>query len=243
MGLVQRLVEKYVARLDELIAASSSIPIKQHTQLRSSNYLTGETRYRHYNLADQSEFVEWRTSCVAVLDQVIPAGSLLRQNLSRLNSLQREPTKIEYLAGFLRGVRAELLAGSLDSLARTIEAEVQSDYLDQASVLLAGGRDEQNHISAAVIAGASLERCLRTMCSALEPPEPVHSPKGAPLAMMALIDALKNRAAFNEVQAKELRAWAGVRNSAAHGQFSEFTRAQVESMVSGVLRFVTDAMR
>ena len=81
------------------------------------------------------------------------------------------------------------------------------------------------------------------MCGALEPPEPVHSAKGAPLAMMALIDALKKRVAFNEVQAKELRAWAGVRNSAAHGHFSEFTRAQVESMVSGVLRFVTDAMR
>lgn len=61
--------------------------------------------------------------------------------------------------------------------------------------------------------------------------------------MNALIDSLKKRGVFNELQAKELRAWAALRNYAAHGNFSEFTRDQVESMVAGVLRFVTEHAR
>ena len=61
--------------------------------------------------------------------------------------------------------------------------------------------------------------------------------------MSALIDALKKRTVFNELQAKELRAWATLRNSAAHGQFTDFNREQVEAMVAGILRFVTEYTR
>jgi hypothetical protein len=174
------------------------------------------------------------------LDQVVPQSSLLRKTVDSLHTLSSEPTKIEFMTGFLRSVRKEVEAGSLDSLAMQIEAEVLSDYLEQASAVLVGARDEPNHIAAAVIAGASLERCLRTLCSAQSPVEPTVNDKGAHLGMSTLIDSLKRRGIFNELQAKELRTWATLRNHAAHGSFSEFTRVQVESMVTGVLRFVTE---
>ena len=48
----------------------------------------------------------------------------------------------------------------------------------------------------------------------------------------------KKRKVFNELTAKQLRSWADIRNSAAHGKFEEFNRSQVESMVSGVLDFL-----
>ena len=69
------------------------------------------------------------------------------------------------------------------------------------------------------------------------------SDKGSPLGASSLIDALKRRNVFNELQAKELRAWTAVRNAAAHGNFSEFNREQVESMMSGVTRFITEYTR
>ena len=57
------------------------MPMKQHSRQTSYNVLSGESTYHHYNLASQPEFVEWRTSCIAVLDQVVPQGSLLRKTV------------------------------------------------------------------------------------------------------------------------------------------------------------------
>jgi hypothetical protein len=56
--------------------------------------------------------------------------------------------------------------------------------------------------------------------------------------MNTLVDALKRRQVFNEVQAKQLRAWAAIRNSAAHGKFEEFTRHQVAQMIEGITAFI-----
>ncbi len=243
MPLAERIKTKYIARIDELIASGTGMPMESHSQQKSHNTLTGQRTYHHYNLANNPEFIEWRTSCIAVLDHVVPESSLLRKTVDHLNTLGREPHKIEFMVGFLRSVRKELEVGSLDSLAIQIEAEVLSDYLEQASAVLAGARDEPSHIAAAVIAGASLERCLRTTCESLSPPESTMKESGAHQGMGALIDSLKKRGVFNELQAKELRAWAALRNAAAHGNFSDFTREQVEIMVTGVLRFVTEYTR
>lgn len=240
MGITDGLKAKYAVRLDELIASGSAMPMKQHARQTSYNMLSGESRYHHYNLASWPEFVEWRTSCIAVLDQVVPPWSLLRKTVEIIGAATNEPSKVEFIVGFLRSVKKELDAGSLESFARHIEAKVLSDYLQQAVTTLTGSTDEPNHIAAAVIVGASLERTLRSLCASLSPEEPITNDRGANLGMSALIDALKRRHVFNEVQAKQLRAWAAIRNSAAHGDFAAFSRRQVESMVRGIEAFVVE---
>lgn len=42
---------------------------------------------------------------------------------------------------------------------------------------------------------------------------------------------------YNKNVQKQVTAWAGVRNSAAHGKPNEFTKAQVKDMISGVVNF------
>jgi hypothetical protein len=209
------------------------------TQARrvSTRFPSGESTYATSNVARWSEFVQWRTSSAAVLDQVVDSSSLLRKTVDGWQSIDNKPAIIEGAVAFLRSVKRELEDGMLDSIASRIEAEVTSDYLEQAVHTLAGSTDEPNHIAAAVIAGAALERNLRTICMALSPAEPVTNPKGARLGMNGLVDALKRRGAINELEAKKLRAWAALRNHAAHGEFHEFDRPQVESMVAGVQRF------
>ncbi len=71
MSLSERVKAVYLDRLNELIQSGESIPMKPHSRVTSSNSITGEKTYRHFNLASWSEFVEWRTSCIAVLDQVV----------------------------------------------------------------------------------------------------------------------------------------------------------------------------
>lgn len=242
MGIVDRVKTKYLTRIEDLINAGVAVPIKTHTRAVSVD-IDGRKKYIDEKFASLPEFVEWRTSCIAVLDKIIPSSSLLRKTVESMVSLGREPYNIDSTIGFLRSVKNELQNGSLDSLALQIETEILSDYLDQATHVLSGSQQEPSHIAAAVIAGASLERALRALCASLVPEEPIISPKGAKLAMSALIDALKARQAFNELQAKHLRSWAAIRNEAAHGEFNSFNRQQVELMVSGIETFIKDHVR
>lgn len=238
MGITDRIKAKYIARLDELIQTGVAMPMEQHSQVTSANIRTGEKRYRHYDLAKWPEFVEWRTSCTAVLDQAVPASSLLRKTVDSFQELTNEPSKVQFAVSFLRSVKKEVESGSLDSLSLQVEVEVVADYLTQAEGILKDVGGESTHVPAAVLAGASLERSLRTLCVQLSPPEPILNGNDAPLGMSALVDALKRRAVVNELQAKQLRAWAAIRNSAAHGNFEEFTRHQVEQMLDGVTAFI-----
>lgn len=243
MGIAERLKDKYLARLDELIQAGHEIPMTQHSKLVSGNYITGERNFRHYNLASWPEFVEWRTSCIAVLEQVVPKSSLLRNTIDKFDTIGDKPSQLEFAISFLKSVRTELQNGFLDDLALQIESEVLADYLAQAASILSGAKDEPTHVPAAVLAGSSLEKTLKTLCVGLTPPEPVVNEKNVPLGMNALIDALKKRQVFNELQAKQLRAWAAIRNSAAHGNFHEFNRQQVEMMLDGVGAFVAQYVK
>jgi hypothetical protein len=63
---------------------------------------------------------------------------------------------------------------------------------------------------------------------------------GQPKGLEQMINELKSAGTYNEVQASHLRAWARIRNSAAHGKFDEFNRGQVERMLPGVKSFLAD---
>ncbi len=116
MGISSRVKDKYLARLDALIEAGQCIPMTQHSAFASSNILTGEVKYRKYNLASWPEFVEWRTSCIAILDQVIPKSSLLRKTVDAFHTIRNEPSKLEFAVSFLKSVRTELQSGFLDDI-------------------------------------------------------------------------------------------------------------------------------
>jgi hypothetical protein len=239
MAIAGRLKASVLARLDELIQEGEQIPLTSHSRVTGGNYLSGEVYRQGYQLVSLQEFVSWRTSCAAVLEQVVPASSTLHATVVGFIELDNKPSTRDRAIGFLRAVRRELDAGSLDSFAMKIEADVLSDYLDQAHTLLGDQSDGFTHIAAAVVAGAALERCLRAVCTGLAPPEPVADAKGNLLTLTPLVEALKRRQVYNELQAKELRTWAALRNHAAHGDFDQFTREQAASMVDGVGRFVS----
>jgi hypothetical protein len=143
-----------------------------------------------------------------------------------------------------RGIKDDLDKGFLDDLATSIEAEVAVDYMGQAEQLLAEGhRGKFDHVPAAVLAGAVLEKALHTLCGQQQPPVPLKGPKGEFKSLAPLVDALKRAGAFNEAKAKQLRAWADLRNLAAHGEFHQFKRGDVENMIAGINGFLADNLK
>lgn len=238
MKLPQKIKMKYQCKLDELIQRGRALPIEQKSEISSID-MHGQKRYRYYNVINWPAFVEWRTSCSTVLDQIIPKSSVHRATVDNLSSLKNNPDQLEFCVSFLQSIKTDLETGFFDAIASEIEAEIAADYMSQAENLLnpeMSGRFD--HIPAAVLSGAVLEKALKTICNQLSPAEPVKNDKGAFLTLNPLIDKLKKRNVFNELMAKQLRAWADIRNHAAHGNFDEFTKDQVKNMVSGIGSFL-----
>lgn len=152
----------------------------------------------------------------------------------------RETYQLRDALGHLKGVKKNL-EGNLTNLEEVIEGAIISDYMEQAEQLLGEGISGQyDYVPAAVLAGAVLEDALRRLCTRRTPSISINKHDGRPKTMGTLIDDLKGIGLFNELKAKQLRAWADIRNAAAHGRFNDFTRADVDQMLSGIENFLAD---
>jgi hypothetical protein len=100
-----------------------------------------------------------------------------------------------------------------------------------------------DHVPATVLAGAVLEKALRTLCNEQQPPVSIVNARGEPRALDSLIDELKKAELFNELKAKQLRSWADIRNAAAHSHFSDFGKTNVAQMISGINNFLVDYLK
>ena len=141
-----------------------------------------------------------------------------------------------YIKGILQGLKDDYENGFLDNLEERIVADISADYMSQVEALL----NEGQYVPAAVLCGAVLEDALRRLCDRQTPQVLTDKPNGRPKALNALIQDLQKANAFNKLKAQQLRGWAQIRNSAAHGKFDEFSRDDVELMVKGVKTFLAD---
>lgn len=188
-----------------------------------------------------SDFVRLQVNFVSLIHLLSTKRNSFSDLIKRVNSLNQHDSAI--LLGLISGLRSDYESGMLRSITEMVEANITGDYLEQAEQLLKGNKQGQyNHIPAAVLAGAVLEDGLRRLCVRQSPPISVKKPGGSYKMLNALIDDLKNAGLFNELKAKQLRAWADIRNAAAHGQFDEFTRSDVEQMLAGIESFLADYM-
>lgn len=139
----------------------------------------------------------------------------------------------------LRAISKDFDSGAFDPIADRLQAAFASDYLSQAQELLdLKSRDGVDHVPAAVLAGAVLERHLREMC--VRRSIAILRPNGDHIMMDDLITNLRKapNPPFENPMAAELRGWAAIRNKAAHGEFDKFTRDGVQRMLTGIMDFL-----
>ena len=146
-----------------------------------------------------------------------------------------------YINGILQGLKDDYENGLLDDLEKRVVANISADYMTQVEGLLDEGQPGQyDHVPGAVLCGAVLEDASRRLCDRQSEPIVTIKENGQPKRLNALIADLKKENVFNALKADQLRAWAKIRNHAAHGEFSEFNRSDVEQMVNGVRNFLAD---
>lgn len=248
MPLPPILQRKYLDRFDELIRAGETIEkhMKTIPGRRFSSFVQqGRIRQEPDRyVVDWSDFSKWRTNCVSLLSQILPLGHPHQKLIEDFNKIRNSADHLRWGIATLKGLKEDLEKDFLGDLLVQVEAEISGDYMGQAEQLLEEGQSGKfDHVPAAVLSGAVLEKALKTLCNLQQPAIPVLKSNGEPKTMNLLIDDLKKAGLFNETKAKQLRAWADIRNHAAHGGFDQFNKKDVKQMIVGVNNFLADYLK
>jgi hypothetical protein len=179
---------------------------------------------------------EITTLTCAVIKRLAPPGSayleqmeaVLKTTLPSIGRSKEEEVEFR-LRGVLRALRADYDADRLQTFQELIHADLFSDFLEMAGYFLQEGFKDP----AAVIAGGVLEEHLRKLCGKHGVTIPA-KPK-----LDTMNSDLARAGAYGKNDQKQVTAWAGLRNDAAHGNYSTFTDDEVKLMVAGVRDFIS----
>ena len=242
MYLSNNIKKKYSERFVELIKEGQSLidsiqVIPPHTR---GNICITYTTYKW----DSQRLAQWMTNCLTLLEPFAIEGTKSKEQINLFCSKSGEKREVEYRLGVLKAFQSNFEKGFLEDILLKVEAELAGDYMGQAEKLLNEGQKNQyDYLPAAVLAGAVLEKTLRSLCDKQQPPITLITTQGGHKMMNALIDDLKKAGLFNELKAKQLRSWADIRNAAAHGNFSAFKKSDVAQMLQGITSFLADYLQ
>jgi len=186
------------------------------------------------------EFHAVRVQLLTLIEKISPSREYAKRLSDEVKKINEQQSEI--LLADIQALQVDYMDGLLDNVTRGIEANITADYLDLAKQLYEQGKvaDTISHLPAAVLIGAVFEHALRRLCLRRNPPVAIEKSKGNPKTLSTLIDDLKNAGLFNELKAKQLRAWADIRNAAAHGELEKFNREDVGSMIAGIKTFLAE---
>lgn len=242
MSLPLDIDEKILKRFDDLINEAPAL-IKQ---MKSDNERFHQSSrvafigFGEFN-SQRVSAESFRTRAISLVGFLLGSIQRSREIIDDIKEQRADSHGVEHILGILIGLRDDYEKGMLADLSEIIEANVISDYMGQAEQLLGEGIIGQyDYVPAAVLAGAVLEDTLRRLCQRQSPPIDTHKPDGSPKTLDPLIADLQKVNVFNKAKADQLRSWAKTRNYAAHGEFGEFTRIDVEAMLVGVKVFIAD---
>jgi hypothetical protein len=179
------------------------------------------------------------TRTVAAAARLLPAASTYRMQAdgfvefySHKGAVRNPGGLTTQLLEVLRAFREDVAAGYLTELEASINVAIFGDFLDMAERVLT-----EHRTPAAVIAGFTLEEHLRKMCEAAN--VAVTHPDGSPKKADLLNGDLAKAGAYaGKTEGKEVTAWLGRRNDAAHAHHDRYTAEQVSLMIEGIRGFI-----
>lgn len=146
--------------------------------------------------------------------------------------------RLELVIGILEALKYEVENGYLASLEESIHGNIFSDYLDMADNLLEL-EEKRFKDPAAVIIGSTLECHLKELCKKNDiPTEEEKDGKMRQIKADRLNAELAKRKKYQANEQKQITAWLGIRNDAAHGDYDKYSKEQVVLMVAGIRDFI-----
>jgi hypothetical protein len=196
-----------------------------------------DANYVDLHGCSQLDLARLAASGHAAVHRIAGSGSIYMQRVeAALASEMKEPIKATTIVGIVQALRADVANGYAETVSALARAEVFADFLDMAQYLLDSGYKD----AAAVIAGSSLESHLRQLSVKFGVATTYQEASGATKARKAesLNADLAKAGAYSGTDQKNVTAWLGLRNEAAHGDYAKYDEKQVAVLVLAVREFI-----
>jgi len=176
-------------------------------------------------------FQKWATSVLNILENVFPDNSPHLRSFNQqyeYHLLGTANFSFSKCKGIFFAAKDDYEHEYLMNLRSLLKAEfLTEDIITQAKELLDNGYKDP----ACVLVGVALETTLKDLCTK----------KGIINKKLDQMNAeLRKNGVYNLAKQKQITAWADLRNKAAHGEWSEYTKDDVEDFLIGVQRFIGD---
>jgi hypothetical protein len=170
--------------------------------------------------------------CLAAIDRVVGKTSVYYETAMRVFAEKNHAWgELAGLVGVVQSLLFDLRNGYLKSLEELIHADVFADFLEMAEHLTDSGYKD----AAAVIAGSTLEAHLRKLAAK-------HglnvTSGGKPTKADTLNAEIVKVGGYSKLDQKNVTAWLGLRNDAAHGNYSAYDKNQVTLLLAGIRDFI-----
>ncbi|WP_440095934.1 HEPN domain-containing protein [Acinetobacter baumannii] len=177
-----------------------------------------------------AQYVEWKIKIKHLLKLICGNNSIHYDaflNAERYQFYDTNAVVLNRLLPVIKATYDDLKNGFLITFKQIVQAEVFDSELEQAKSLLESGYKN----AAAVIAGVVLETAIKELC--LNNGIDIERKR-----LTQLNDDLAKASVYNKLQQKQITALADIRNNAAHGNYDEFTKEDVERMINDIERFL-----
>ena len=139
------------------------------------------------------------------------------------------------LIGVVQSLAVDLEGDYISRQATLIRGEVFSDFLEMAAHLVGSNYKD----AAAVIAGSALEAHLKQLCQNREISLERERNGQVRLVNADTLNAeLAKSGAYANLDQKNVTAWLGLRNDAAHGNYDAYSKQQVVLMIDSIREFI-----
>ena len=230
-------VSQVLARFDKLILQGEETRTATHRT--TAPPLNSNPAYQTFVVpgpatVESGKFHEFRSASLSLLNSVFEEKHTY---FKEFNVNCKTSFLVDTINGIhiMKAARQEVADGYLLTVKNILRAEVFSDFLEMAEHLLEQGWKD----AAAVMIGSVLENHLRELAVKHNLPTNFEKDnKQIPKKSDTLNADLKKADVYESLDQKAVTMWLGLRNNAAHGEYTLYTAEQVENMLSGVLEFV-----
>lgn len=227
----QKLLERVDAAIAKGKATTASMKIRSY-QEKPGNWLTTKV----VSWVEAAPAGEFRAAGVSLLKDMYGEDSQFYKDFLAYTSNTSHPPGYEQATALISVVKEEIDKDWIGSTKGLLAGEVFDDFLDRAQHLL----DERYKDAAAVIAGSSLEAHLKRLCGKHGVDTTFTDAKGTVKPKQAdTINAdLVKTNAYDKNEQKQVTAWLGIRNEAAHGNGQNVKDEVVKDLITGVRQFI-----
>lgn len=179
------------------------------------------------------EVSQFISRCMAAVERSTGKESVYYNQLISVNNLNINLwEKLPLYIGIVKSLLDNIRAGYVKSLEEIIHGDVFSDFLEMGEYLNLNGYKD----AAAVITGSTLEAHLRQLCKKWG----INTLHGGKIKKADTLNSeLAGAGAYSKLDQKNVTAWLGLRNDAAHGNYANYSKEQVSLLISSVRDFIT----